>query len=970
MARDVESLVLQMTADLRRFDKSMAAMKATADKRLNEVERRALQSDRNLSRIMGRAGQNITASFRDSLRGLAPSLAAAFSAGAVIKYADAYTGLKNSLAAAGLEGARLTAVENGLYDAANRNGVAVAATAQLFQRASLARDRLRASDEQLLQLVSGTTAALKLQGTSAEAASGPLLQLGQAISGNVVQAEEYNSLIDGLPVLLQAAAAGSTRFGGDVAKLTEQVKAGKVSSKEFFDAILAGLPAIEERASKAQTTVSAALQTLNNELGRFVGQTDQGLSATQRMAQGIVFLSENLDVLVTASGVAVTIVGGRFVVAQVAATAATVAHTRAQIALLAAIAGTSQGALVGTVALRGLGAAALFFVTNPIGIAITAVAAALALLALRGQEGSAAMRQVDASAAEASTALDEYERAMMDASAAAGEARTTALANAAAMRQAAVDAIAEAKANYELARSRRVAAAAADREAAARSFRSVDGGKGAADASTAASAAARSRYARAVEEEKAAEEAYKGAETRLGRIEAGAGRAAPVGAAAAPSRRSAGQADDAARQQSRRDELDLERQIAAARAKGDESAVKALEERRRLAQLVASYEDAGFADARGKALEHLSYETEAVALAERREIAERVISALADGTAEAAQALAIAQERASDAALDRLALEVQIARLSGDVTLPALERELYIQERIADLQRQNPNLSGGAARGQAEGEADALRAANIIGGLGSADPDGDAVAARQAAYEEIERLRQADRLSDQQAAQARAQADADYWERRTEHARSGLDALAGLQNSSNKRLAQIGKAAAVAQATIDGVLAIQKAWASAPYPFNLPAVAITTASTAANIATIAGMKDGGLVTGPGGPRDDKVLRRLSAGEFVVNARSTRENRALLEAVNNGQVPRMAGGGMVGRVNAAAARVPDLAASRTSNQTFSSTIDARGADLGVERRIRAALAERDAALAGQVRGVMARTEKYALGRRRK
>lgn len=60
--------------------------------------------------------------------------------------------------------------------------------------------------------------------------------------------------------------------------------------------------------------------------------------------------------------------------------------------------------------------------------------------------------------------------------------------------------------------------------------------------------------------------------------------------------------------------------------------------------------------------------------------------------------------------------------------------------------------------------------------------------------------------------------------------------------------------------------------------------------------------DGGAVTGPGGPRDDRVLARLSPGEFVVNAASTAKHRALLEQIN--RAPRLADGGTVGGSGAA------------------------------------------------------------------
>lgn len=45
------------------------------------------------------------------------------------------------------------------------------------------------------------------------------------------------------------------------------------------------------------------------------------------------------------------------------------------------------------------------------------------------------------------------------------------------------------------------------------------------------------------------------------------------------------------------------------------------------------------------------------------------------------------------------------------------------------------------------------------------------------------------------------------------------------------------------------------------------------------------VKDGGWISGPGGPRDDKVPAMLSDGEFVINAAAARRNAALVEAIN-------------------------------------------------------------------------------------
>lgn len=69
---------------------------------------------------------------------------------------------------------------------------------------------------------------------------------------------------------------------------------------------------------------------------------------------------------------------------------------------------------------------------------------------------------------------------------------------------------------------------------------------------------------------------------------------------------------------------------------------------------------------------------------------------------------------------------------------------------------------------------------------------------------------------------------------------------------------------------------------------SIPATAgiVATSAVSQGIAALA-LRDGGLVAGPGGPRDDAVPAMLSNGEFVVNAQATRENRQILEAINSG-----------------------------------------------------------------------------------
>lgn len=111
--------------------------------------------------------------------------------------------------------------------------------------------------------------------------------------------------------------------------------------------------------------------------------------------------------------------------------------------------------------------------------------------------------------------------------------------------------------------------------------------------------------------------------------------------------------------------------------------------------------------------------------------------------------------------------------------------------------------------------------------------------------------------------------------------------LASLSKSGNSKIAAIGKAAAITQATIDGVLAVQKALAAPPgWPYNAPNVVAVGISAAANVAQIAGVgfKTGGYT---GNTDRNSVAGVVHGQEYVLNASATARNRAALDAMNAG-----------------------------------------------------------------------------------
>lgn len=160
---------------------------------------------------------------------------------------------------------------------------------------------------------------------------------------------------------------------------------------------------------------------------------------------------------------------------------------------------------------------------------------------------------------------------------------------------------------------------------------------------------------------------------------------------------------------------------------------------------------------------------------------------------------------------------------------------------------------------------------------------------KAAMYAEIDRMRQADVLKEQQAQQAKYALDAKFSEMRLQGASSFFGEMAGLASHGNGVIAGIGKAAAVAQATIDGYVAVQKALASAPPPWNYAMAAAVAVKTGVQVAGIMSTNVGNFATGGqfmvdgrGGVDNNNINMNVSRGERV-----TIETPAQQRAAANG-----------------------------------------------------------------------------------
>lgn len=283
MATDIEKLVVQLSADVRGYQREMQKARGVNDRTFNAIRRKALDSSKAVEAAVTQVGRKLFGVF-----------AVIGSARGAQQLVDSATRIQNALKVAGLSGDELTAVYDKLFAAAQRNAAPLEGLVTLYSRVSLAQKDLGVTSAQIVSLSDTVGKALRLSGSSAEESSGAMLQLSQALGGGTVQAEEYNSLIDGLPGLLQAAAAGLREAGGSVSALTRLVKSGEVSSRAFFAAIEAGSPLLDDKLAGSTETLSQKFVKLRNALVDAARRFDEAEGASNafgsvidRVAEGV-----------------------------------------------------------------------------------------------------------------------------------------------------------------------------------------------------------------------------------------------------------------------------------------------------------------------------------------------------------------------------------------------------------------------------------------------------------------------------------------------------------------------------------------------------------------------------------------------------------------------------------------------------------------------------------------------------------
>lgn len=171
-----------------------------------------------------------------------------------------------------------------LITLSNETGTILANNVKLFEALTLASDELGASNEHVLQLTESLNKLGVIGGSTAEQMGNSMLQLSQAMAGGIVRAEEFNSILENTPMIARAIAQGLNVSTGE---LRNMVLEGELLSNQVFNSILSQTDKINERFATIPLTIARASQAAVTNFGLVVNEINNGIGATETLAEKI-----------------------------------------------------------------------------------------------------------------------------------------------------------------------------------------------------------------------------------------------------------------------------------------------------------------------------------------------------------------------------------------------------------------------------------------------------------------------------------------------------------------------------------------------------------------------------------------------------------------------------------------------------------------------------------------------------------
>ena len=234
------------------------------------------------------------------------------------------------------------AVQRQLLDVANNTRASLESTSSLYVSTSRALKDYGYTQQEILQFTEATNNAMTIGGVGAQQQAAALMQLSQALGSGVLQGDEFKSIAEAAPILLDTIAEYMGKSRAEIKKLGSE---GQLTADVIFKAISGASEKFGEQAAKMPMTMGQALTVFSNNWQSMISRLLNDSGAMSGIASIIKLIADNLNLVVP-------IMAG-FAVAIAAATVQVLGLNVAMLANPFGLIAVAIGAVIGLIAQFG-----------------------------------------------------------------------------------------------------------------------------------------------------------------------------------------------------------------------------------------------------------------------------------------------------------------------------------------------------------------------------------------------------------------------------------------------------------------------------------------------------------------------------------------------------------------------------------------------------------------------------------------
>ena len=301
------------------------------------VGNQAQQASEKVRAEVGKIGSSLS-----GLTGLLAGLASVGFAKSILDTADAMQSINSQVRLVTSSETEYLAVQRQLLDVANNTRASLESTASLYVSTSRALKDYGYTQQEILKFTEATNNAMTIGGVGAQQQAAALMQLSQALGSGVLQGDEFKSIAEAAPVLLDTIAEYMGKSRAEIKKLGSE---GQLTADVIFKAISGASEKFGEQAAKIPMTMGQALTVFSNNWQSMVSKLLNDSGTMSGIASVIKLIADNLTLVVP-------IVAG-FAVAVTAATAQVIGLNVAMLANPFGIIAVAIGTVIGLIARFG-----------------------------------------------------------------------------------------------------------------------------------------------------------------------------------------------------------------------------------------------------------------------------------------------------------------------------------------------------------------------------------------------------------------------------------------------------------------------------------------------------------------------------------------------------------------------------------------------------------------------------------------